>query len=160
MTQKKLAVLSVIFLCLFTFTAVVDAVMGEPVYNLELEDTITEVESTDYRSNYIVGTLTVTNPSFLPIDTERQSYRACLTGVDFGNDTEDAEEIERVLGDMRLQTERIPDPLFFSTKVDVLFGTGFADRLEEAGVSVTDIPVVEDTQCPDSTGQPQLTIIH
>lgn len=159
LTQKKLTVISVIFLCLFAFTAIVDAVMGEPEYNLELEDTITEVESTDYRSNYIVGTLTVSNPSFLPLDTERQSYRACLTGLNLSNKIENADEIESVLGGMRLQTEQIPGPLFSSTKVNILFSTGFVSHLEEAGVSVTDIPVVEDTRCPDSTEQPQLTVI-
>ncbi|AEH60911.1 hypothetical protein Mzhil_1054 [Methanosalsum zhilinae DSM 4017] len=158
LTQRNLTVLSIIFMSLFVLTATVDALMGEPVYELELKDTITEVEPTNIRSTYIVGTVTITNPSYLPLHAERQSYQACLTGLDLG-DIEDAEQIKEALRDITLRSEPVPDPIFTSAEADLIFVPGFAVRLEEAGISITDIPIVGSTQCPQATQEPQLTII-
>lgn len=83
-TGRRIMIFCVALLFIFTITAGVDIVSGEPNAQVDLDDNVTKIDDSGY-GDYAIGTIEANNPSILPKTHDFPRNEFCITGVDEEN---------------------------------------------------------------------------
>lgn len=164
-TDRNTKIAAIIFIILAIGIGGVDAFMGPPTYDIELNDTVTREpmeEQTPYGlegHQYALGTVTVTNPSFLPQEADKPNYRACLTGVNFESKDQDERFDERFQNDLSIYTTDMNRYITGTQTATLSLPSGLVPDIESrTNTKVTDYTVQMKASCPDSTEEPTITV--
>lgn len=166
-TKRNTKIAAIVFILLAVGTAGMDVLMGSPTYELELNDTVMK-EPMDERTpygveghQYVLGTVTVTNPSFLPQEVDRPNYRACLTGVNFEGADQKERFDERLQKDLPVYTTGLDRYITGTQTVKLSLNSGLVPDIEsQTNTKVTDYTVQMKANCPESTEDPTITVIN